>query len=106
MIKYSFLLLSTLSIVSCTTATLRKEEAAIMPPLALCTEYRHYSKLVTNFNYERESLLSRLQVLYAEIEKKNVDCKSILPPEPIQQGGGKGVVNCMPNKVTGGVSCF
>lgn len=78
-----------------------------MPPLALCQSYEKYSRLYTVSEgmgeAHKKAMLTSAKALYSEIEKKDINCQSVMLPPPQKKDGVK---NCFPNTATGGISCL
>jgi len=97
-----------LLLVGCAAPSITPETADKLPPYTLCKEYRHWSDIyAAPTGYSKESILKRLNVIYASVKKRKLDCKSELRNDskkiaPVR----KRPMNCFPNAATGGVTCL
>ena len=109
------ILLVTLSMYGCAAPTIKQETADSLPPYTLCQEYKNSSKMYVMGSaasgYSQKSVTERLMVVYSAIQERDIDCKSELSIDALDQPKSRSkskskMVNCVPNEATGGVTCL
>jgi hypothetical protein len=103
------IIISSVALLSCVSPKITKQEASELPPYTLCKEYRRWSDTYASpaADVDRKKTAESLKMIYEVISKRNIDCNKELQIEATPSTSEeKSMINCIPNQVTGGITCF